>query len=169
MSAAPSKPAKASRRRTKLLASGMEVQRVPPEVRRQATCVLEVLAGMRSPEEAAAALGVCVPTYYHLETRALRGLVHGCAAEPPGRRPALEKRLRESESRCREHERQLQRYQALLRSAQRAADLAAPPRREASKAGRRKGHKPAVRALRAVAALQDAEGGPEPPAEGPPQ
>jgi len=141
----------------------MELVEVPAESRKQAACVLEVLAGVRTPEQAAQALGVSVPTYYNLETRALRGLVHGCTPEPPGRKSALQKRLRESEARYAQLERQLQRYQALLRSAQRTAALppVATPRRDAdAKSGgrKRRSRKPRVRALRAIEALQQGSG-----------
>ena len=40
-----------------------------------AVVILEVLAGRRTPAEAAALLGVGPPRYYQLETRALQGLV----------------------------------------------------------------------------------------------
>jgi hypothetical protein len=136
----------------------MSVQALPGESRKQAACVLEVLAGMRTPEQAASALGVSVPTYYHLETRALRGLVYGCTPEPPGRKMALEKRLREAEARQRDLERELQRYRALVRSAQRVVGVPAPAPKAA---GKRKPRKPRVRALRAVEALQE----PVPPSD----
>jgi hypothetical protein len=169
-----------SRRRrqrgSKLLANAIEVERIAPESRRQAAAVLEVLAGIRTPEEAATALSISVPTYYNLETRALRGLVHACTPEPPGRKMAMEKRLRESEARCTDLQRQLQRYQALLRTAQRAAGLVTAP--ESSKTrgttdnGRSKTRRkraPRVRALRAIETLNapgrtDGDGGAHPDA-----
>lgn len=151
-----SKPKKP--RRTKTLASGMDVARVPAESRRQAAVVLEVLAGLRSPEEAAEALGVSAPTYYNLETRALRGLVHGCTPDPPGRKMALEKRLREMASEKRGLEQQVQRYRALLRSTQRAGEMLVESPRTKRKSGSKttgtsKARKPRVRALRAIEAL----------------
>ena len=45
------------------------------EARRLAAAILEVLAGMRSPTEAAQALSISGPRYYTLEQRALEGLV----------------------------------------------------------------------------------------------
>jgi len=162
---------KKSPRRTKLLSHGMDVERVSLESRKQASCVLEVLAGVRTPEQAASALEISVPTYYHLEMRALRGLVHGCTPEPPGRKQALLRQVREAEARCAEVERQVQRYRALLRSAQRAAGVLAEVVDE-PKAKRRVGtaadssatrsrrpRKPRVRALRAIAALDTASAG----------
>jgi hypothetical protein len=44
-------------------------------VKRQAAAILEVLAGARTPTEAATALAVSLPRYYQLESRALEGLV----------------------------------------------------------------------------------------------
>jgi hypothetical protein len=153
-------PKRKKPRRTKLLACGMDVERVPAESKRQAAVVLEVLAGVRVPEEAADALGISVPTFYNLETRALRGLVHGCTPEPPGRKMALEKRLRELELEKRKLEQQLQRHRALLRSTQRAGDMLIEPpkgqKKSASSGGTkrtRNPRKPRVRALRAIEAL----------------
>src|SRR4051794_4681253 len=55
---------------------------------RLASCVLEVLAGLRSVAEAAGALGVSVARYYQLEQRALQGLVQGCEPARRGRAAA---------------------------------------------------------------------------------
>jgi hypothetical protein len=149
---------KTTRRRTKGLATAMQVERLPEEVRRKAACVLEVLAGLRTPEEAAEALGTSLQTYYNLETRALRGLVLGCSPESPGRKAALEKQVRDANDRCDQLEREVKRYRALLRSTQRAAEMlpsAKPKRATAKKTGTRarKARKPRVRALRALDAL----------------
>ena len=46
------------------------------EAKQLAAAILEVLAGARTPTEAALALNLSVPRYYQLETQALRGLVH---------------------------------------------------------------------------------------------
>ena len=54
------------------------------QTRRVAAAVLEVLAGARTPGEAAVALGVSVPRYYQIESRALRGLLEACAPLPRG-------------------------------------------------------------------------------------
>jgi len=55
------------------------------EARRLAAAVLEVLAGGRTPTEAAEVLGVSPPRYYALEQRALKGLVSACRKRPRGR------------------------------------------------------------------------------------
>jgi len=52
-------------------------------------------------------------------------------------------------------ERQLQRYQALLRSAQRAVGLSCPPSATKPAGGRKR--KPAVRALRAISVLKHSD------------
>lgn len=137
--------------RTKLLASKLDLEQIPAQYRKQAACVLEVLAGLRTPEQAAGSLAVSLPTYYNLETRALRGLILGCAPQLPGRSLALAKKLQGAEQRCLELDRQLQRYQALLRSAQRSMALLSPP--EPRTPGKRKAQKPAIRALRVVETL----------------
>jgi hypothetical protein len=140
--------------RTKLLEGDLALDQIGSESRRHAACVLEVLAGLRSPEQAAEALGLSLQTYYNLETRALRGLVHGCTPTPPGRTLTLLKQVRSLEIKAAALEKQLGRYQALLRNAQRAAGLSPPTQASAGKSGGRRKRQPAVRALRAVEALQ---------------
>jgi hypothetical protein len=150
--------------RTKVLESQLDLSQVTPESRKHAACVLEVLAGLRSPEQAAEALGVSLPTYYNLESRALRGLIHGCTPTPPGRTLMLLKQVRSFEIQCQTLQKQVSRYQALLRNAQRSAGL--PPVEAKVKAGaRRKPKKPTVRALRVVEAITRVESPPaQPPA-----
>src|SRR5580658_5780818 len=63
------------------------------DAQRQAAVILEVLAGARTPTQAAAALSVSVPRYYQMETRALRGLVEACEAKPRGRAPSVDKEI----------------------------------------------------------------------------
>lgn len=143
-----------TRRRTKLLAEQMDVAKADEQMRREAACVLEVLAGLRSPEEAAKVIGVSVPTYYNLEAKALKGLLHGCRTESPGRRMALEKRVAEAEQRAAELERQLRRYRSVLRNARRAAQILGDSD-ESQETGSESGSRrtPRVRARRAIEAL----------------
>jgi len=141
--------------RTKLLNTELELQQLSPEYRRQAACVLEVLAGLRSPEQAAEALQISLPTYYNLETRALRGLIHGCSPSPPGRTMCLLKQIRSLEEKSTALEQQVSRYQALLRNARRSAGLLPPPLQQKPKPGaKRRSKRPAIRALRAIETLQ---------------
>ena len=146
-------------RRHKLLTEQLDVLQITPEARKQAAAVLEVLAGLRTPEQAAEALSVSLPTYYNLETRALRGLFQGCLPQPPGRSMVLGAKLRAAELRCATLEKQVQRYQALLRTAQRNVGLMPVTTPVKSDGKRRRRRKPSVRALRAVAALRE-NGGP---------
>lgn len=99
------------------------------EASRVAACVLEVLAGTRTPAEAAQELGVSLPRYYQLEHRALEGLVRGCEPAPRGRVASPEgelARLRRDNERL---TRECQRQQALARLARQAAGLGNPPAR----------------------------------------
>lgn len=142
-------------RRTKLLEGDLELAQVTPEARAHAACVLEVLAGLRTPEQAAEALAISVQTYYHLEARALRGLIHGCTPIPPGRTMLLLKQVRGLELKCAALEKQVGRYQALLRNAQRG--LLPPPAPVKGKTAGKRKHRPVVRALRTIEVLQRKE------------
>jgi len=139
--------------RTKLLDDELNVIQIAPESRRRAACVLEVLAGLRTPEQAAEVLNVSLPTYYNLETRALRGLIYACTPQPPGRTMALMSKLGGMEQKCASLEKQVQRYQALLRNAQRTAGLLPPVESRSKPGAKRKAKKPSVRALRAIESL----------------
>ena len=111
---------------------GMPVPRGGSVASRVAACVLEVLAGVRTPAEAAGELGVSLPRYYQVEQRALQGLVQGCEPPPRGRVATAEGELARLR---RDHERltrECQRQQALVRLARQAAGLATP----ASKPGK---------------------------------
>jgi hypothetical protein len=120
----------------------------------RAAAVLEVLAGVRTPSQAASALSLSLGAYYKLESRALRGLLGGCCPQKRGAQPSPEKELATLRKRCQRLDQELRRYQALARAAQRAVGLAAPkepPKKDA--AGRRR-RRPTVRALKAVAVLE---------------
>ena len=54
------------------------------ETKRLATAILEVLAGVRSPADAAKTLGISLPRYYLLEQRALAGLLAACEPRAKG-------------------------------------------------------------------------------------
>src|ERR1700678_2763200 len=55
------------------------------DAKRLAAAVLEVLAGLRTPFQAAEAIGRSEAGYYQLEARALRGLLEACVSKPKGR------------------------------------------------------------------------------------
>ncbi len=146
-------------RRAKGLTQRAHLGQVSPEVRRTAACVLEVLAGVRSPAQAASMLEVSLPTYYNLEARALRGLIAGCGPVLPGRSMVLGNQLKGAEARAASLEKQVRRYQALLRAAQRSVGLAPPAsapsgQGKSEPGGKRRNRRPSVRALRAAAALR---------------
>jgi len=106
--------------------------------RRSATVVLEALTGLRSTQEAADAMGIALPRYYVLETRALQGFI--CALEPRarGRQRTSEHDIRELKADKVMLEREVRRYQALHRAAQRALGV---PREDAARASLAKGGK----------------------------
>ncbi len=59
------------------------------EAQRLAAAILEVLAGVRTPTDAAAALEISLPRYYLWEQRALAGLVAACEPRPVGQTISL--------------------------------------------------------------------------------
>jgi hypothetical protein len=125
-----------------------------PETRRLAAAVLEVLAGARTPTEAAQALGLSVPRYYQIESRALHSLLDGCASKPrgPGRRSDKELTvLRRDRERL---QREVIRLQSLLRAAQRTVGLTPPAPAPAKKNGKKSRRQRTARALSVAARLQ---------------
>jgi len=163
--AAPARPsAKKSRRRHTPggAALGKGADR---GAQRLAAAILEVLAGARTPSQAAEALGVSLPRYFQLETRAMHALVDSCQARPRGRAPSADKELAALRRQQEHLQRELARQQTLVRLAQRTIGLA-PPKAEpaAFNAGskskstttskKRRRRRPVVRALRAAEQLQ---------------
>src|SRR6266852_4693846 len=127
---------------------GEEVGR---EARRQAAAILEVLAGVRTPTEAAQALAMSLPRYYQVESRALRGLVAACVPRPKGRQPSAEGLVAALQREIERWRREAGRQLALARAAQRAIGLSPPaPVKETGKKIRRR----AARALGVAAALR---------------
>jgi hypothetical protein len=136
------------------------------ETNRRAAAVLEVLAGVRTPAQAAEALGLSVNYYYVLERKALGGLLAACAPQvkgPPG--PSCEQQLARKEQELEKCRQECLRQASLVRAAERAIGLAALPtssRRSRRKttspadggAKKRRRRRPTVRALRAVRTLQ---------------
>ena len=112
------------------------------EAKRLAAAILEVLAGVRTPAQAAQATEVSLPRYYQLEARALAGLVRACERQPKGRRrePNAAATLAKENERLK---RDLGRQQTLVRLAQRSVGLSpsAPPTKN------RRKRKPTTRAL----------------------
>jgi len=143
------------------------------DARRRAAVLLEVLAGGRTPAQAAQALGLSLPRYYQLEAAALRGLVGACEPQPRGRARSAEVELARLQRELQRLQRELARQQGLVRLTQRAVGLPPPaPPAGKGKARGRKPRRPAARARRAAARLQEpeADGAADAPAarEGPP-
>jgi len=123
------------------------------EARRVAAVILEVLGGARTPTQAAETLGVSVPRYYVLESRALEGFLKGCERRAKGPPRIPEREIGRLEREVKRLERQCARGLALLRAQQRAAGIAPPKPVESEKAeaGRkRRRRRPMARALRAA-------------------
>lgn len=124
------------------------------EAQRVAAAILEVLAGMRTPGQAAEALGLSQARYFQLETRAMHALVESCESRPRGRVRGVDQELATLRRQHERVQRDLARQQALVRLAQRSIGLAAPAPVPPAKKGGKKRRRPVVRALRAVEQLQ---------------
>jgi hypothetical protein len=139
------------------------------ESKRIAAVVLEVLSGLRSTGDGAAALGIGPSRYYQLELRALQGMIE--ALEPRARGPkqrpetAIATLERDRERLLRE----LQRSQALVRLAQRSIGLTppVPPKQRGRPGKRRRAMTP--RSVHVVRALQEASGATTEPVGGGPE
>ncbi len=134
------------------------VQGGTSEANRRAVAILEVLGGLRTPADAAVALGIAVPRYYQLETRALEGMVTALEPRSLGKQPSLEGRVVRLQKELEQARRESARQQALVRVAQRSLGLkpsSTPNEKTPAKdrSGRRK-RKPTVRALKAAAVLR---------------
>ena len=126
--------------------------------KKNAAVILEVLAGLRTPTEAAEALGISSMRYYVLERRAMEGLVHSLAPRPKGKQKRPENALMEAQREKVRLEREVGRLQALVRAAQRTMKLPPPPTRDKKKEGeKRRPRRPQVRAEKAIALLRAPE------------
>jgi len=128
------------------------------EAQRLAAAILEVLAGMRTPGQAAEALGMSQARYFQIETRAMQALVAGCEPRPRGPGRSADQELAALKRQHERLQRELGRQQTLVRLAQRNIGLAPPKPTSGKPNGKDKGKKrrrrPVVRALRAAEALQ---------------
>jgi hypothetical protein len=128
------------------------------EAKRLAAAILEVLAGARTPTEAAQALGLSLPRYYLLEVRALQGMLVACEPRNRERGPSPESALAAMRRECDQLRRECNRQQTLVRAAQRTIGLA-PPATSASRPERngkkRRRRRAIARALRAAARLKE--------------
>ena len=149
--------AKASRRRH--TPGGAALGRVAGhEAQRLAAAILEVLAGVRTPSQAAEALGVSQARYFQIETRAMRALVASCEPRPRGPGRSADQELAALKRQHERLQRELSRQQTLVRLAQRTIGLP-PPKAPVHPPGgkdktKKRRRRPVVRALRAAEALQ---------------
>lgn len=142
------KPAKSNRHHA--------VQGGTSEANRQAIAILEVLAGERSPSEAAVSVGLSLVRYFQIETRALEGMVAALEPRPKGKPPSLDGRVKELEKQLDRAHRESARQQALVRIARRNFGLPVTSNKDKpgkDKTGRKK-RRPVVRALKVVRSLR---------------
>jgi hypothetical protein len=130
-------------------AEGPRIEGGSLDARKVAAAILDVLGGMRTPTTAAQAVGVSLPRYYALESRAIEGLVKACEPRPKGRSASPDKDLAGLRRQVEQLKRECERRQALIRAAQRTVGLSMPE----PKPGKRR-RKPVVRALKAAAVLR---------------
>jgi hypothetical protein len=133
-------------------AQGPAVHTGSPDARRLAAALLEVLAGVRTPTDAAAALGCSLPRYYACEVRALEGFVAACESRRPGRTASPEREVATLRQTVARQDRERGRLLALLRAAQRTVGLAAAKPHPKPIPGKRP-RRPTVRALAAAKRL----------------
>jgi len=131
--------------------SGPRIDGGSTDARRTAAAILDVLGGVRTPSNAAVAVGVSLPRYYALESRAIEGLVKACEARPKGRAASPDRELQVLRRENERLRREVDRKQALVRAQQRAVGLSIPDPK-VTKGKRRR--KPVVRALKAAQVLR---------------
>jgi hypothetical protein len=154
----PSSTATGERKRSPRAATrpGPALHAGSSETKRLATAILEVLAGVRSPADAAKTLEISLSRYYLLEQRALAGLLAACEPRTKGPPPSAAREITKLQRELASSQRECARHQSLLRAAQRAVGLAPPqPSKPADKNGGKKTRRrrPAARALRAARAI----------------
>jgi hypothetical protein len=139
------------------------------DARLVASGILEVLAGVQTPTDAARALGLSLPRYYLWEQRALAGLVRACEPRPVGKVASERHRIAVLEKEIGHLRQECARQQALTRVARRTIALAASApaakvgEKTAAKAVVKDGdgkkamrkRRPVARALKAAAAFRE--------------
>ena len=129
------------------------------EAKRTAAAILEVLAGVRTATDAAAALEISAMRYHVLERRALAGLVAGCEPRRKGRTVSPEQEAAHLHKQIKRLEHEILRHQALSRASQRTVGLAPPkPSKKPTGGKKRRKRKPTVRALKLANLLQSDAG-----------
>ena len=133
----------------------------PPEVskeaKRLAAMLLDVLAGLRTPPQAAEAMGMSLARYYQLEDRAMNEFLLACETRPRGRQANAETQLHTLTKENERLQRELARCQSLVRLTQRTVGV--PPPAPTKVTGKRRQRKPSVRALRRANRLREESAG----------
>jgi len=145
-------------RRAKGTVAAERTAKASPEARRAAAAILEVWGGVRTPQQAASALGLSVPRYYQIEQRAVGAIVASCEPRPRGPAVGGERRVRVLERQLAAGRRDLSRLQALLRTSQRTiglplAEPAKGPAKPAAGGKKRRSRRPTARSLKLAATL----------------
>lgn len=125
------------------------------QAKRLAAAILEVLAGGRTPTQAAETLGMSLPRYYLLESRAVHAIVLACEPRSAGRGASPESALASLRHECEQLRREVARQQTLVRAAQRTIGLAPPAQRPEREGKKRRKRRPTARALKAAARLKE--------------
>ena len=121
------------------------------EAMKLSVAIVETLAGLSSPTATSEALGVSANRYYQLEARALQGLVTAMEPLPRGRTLTPERERDRLKAENERLERELLRYQALVRTAQRTIGLA---KARPSEAGSKRRRRPRTRAKTVLRTLR---------------
>jgi hypothetical protein len=121
---------------------GPKAVRGSDAARRQAALMMEVWSGVRTTQAASDAMGVAVTRFYQLEARALQMIVSAMEPRPRGRQRTTESELAKLKAEKQRLGRDLERFQSLYRTAQRALGVAVarPPEKAENPApgGKRK-------------------------------
>ncbi len=131
--------------------------------KKNAAVILEVLAGLRTPQGAAETLGITSMRYYVLERRAMEGMVQSLAPRPKGKQKRPENTLAEVRREKERLEREVGRLQALVRVSERRMHLPPPPSRgKKTEGGKRRPRRPQVRAEKIITLLRAPDTQPAP-------
>jgi hypothetical protein len=121
---------------------GARAVRGSDAARRLAALLLEAWSGVRSTQSASEAMGVALPRFYQLEARALQMVVSAMEPRPRGRQRTPASELAKVRSENQRLRRDVERFQALYRTAQRSLGVAVAkvvePAKNAEPGGRRR-------------------------------
>lgn len=139
-------------------AMGARAVRGSDAARRLAALLLEAWSGVRTTQSASEAMGVALPRFYQLEARALQVLVQAMEPRPRGRKVTPESEIGKLKAETKRLRREVERYQALYRTAQRTLGLVvaktpAPDKNAAPGGKRRRGPRKKARGESVAAVL----------------